>query len=267
MHFAAYSLVGESCEKPLDYYRNNVAKTTCLLEAMIRHQVKRFIFSSSAAVYGEPLDVPIVEDHPCNPINPYGSSKRAVENLLEYCDRAYGLKYVSLRYFNAAGADPSGEIGERHAPETHLIPLVLTAALGLRDGVEIFGVDYPTPDGACLRDYVHVNDLSSAHLLAFDALMSGAVSAVYNLGNSRGYSVREVIEAAKKATGRPIRVVESGRRPGDPAVLIAGADRIRRELGWKPRCEDLERIIETAWKWHQKEALRQKSIGSNQNED
>lgn len=253
MHFAAYSLVGESVENPIDYYRNNFSGTLTLLETMLRFGIKRFIFSSTAAVYGEPETVPISEIHPCVPTNPYGASKLAVERLLSDCDAAYGMKYMSLRYFNAAGADESAEIGERHERETHLIPLVLQAALGQRKHIEIFGTDYKTPDGTCLRDYVHVTDLVSAHLLALSALMEGADSNVFNLGNSKGYSVREVIELSRKITGEPIPALESERRPGDPAVLVADSEKIRRELGWRPRYEDLEKIIESAWRWHQKE--------------
>ena len=254
MHFAAFSLVGESVQNPLKYYRNNMAATAELLVSMIRHNVKRFIFSSTAAVYGEPVDIPITETHPCTPTNPYGKTKIAVEGMLNDCDSAYGLKYISLRYFNAAGADKSGKIGERHRNETHLIPLVLEVAAGRRENIKIFGADYPTPDGTCIRDYIHVSDLSSAHLLALNALLSGGDSAVYNLGNNKGYSVREVIELARKVTGKPILAIEADKRPGDPAVLIASSDKIKEKLGWKPQYEDLEIIIETAWKWHQKEA-------------
>ena len=254
MHFAAFSLVGESVENPLKYYRNNMAATAELLNSMIRHNVKRFIFSSTAAVYGEPVDIPITETHPCTPTNPYGKTKIAVEGMLNDCDSAYGLKYISLRYFNAAGADKSGKIGERHRNETHLIPLVLEVAAGRRENIKIFGADYPTPDGTCIRDYIHVSDLSSAHLLALNALLSGGDSAVYNLGNNKGYSVREVIELARKVTGKPILAIEADKRPGDPAILIASSDKIKEKLGWKPQYEDLEIIIETAWKWHQKEA-------------
>jgi len=250
MHFAAFSLVGDSMQDPLSYYRNNIAGTIELLAAMVRHNVKCFIFSSSAAVYGEPVEIPIKEDHPCNPTNPYGATKVAVEKLLNDCDYAYGLKSVSLRYFNAAGADESGEIGELHEPETHLIPLVLKVASGEKKIIKIFGTDYPTYDGTCIRDYIHVNDLAQAHLLALEALLSGKESSVYNLGNSKGYSVREVIELSEKITGKKIRTVEVERRPGDPAELIAGSDKIREELEWKPGYEDLETIITTAWNWH-----------------
>ncbi len=254
MHFAAFSLVGESVEKPLKYYRNNMAATAELLDSMIRHKVKRFIFSSTAAVYGEPVEIPITENHPCNPTNPYGTSKISVERMLKDCDSAYGLKYISLRYFNASGADESGAIGERHTNETHLIPLILEVANGRRENINIFGTNYPTHDGTCIRDYIHVSDLTQAHLLALEALLSGGKSAVYNLGNNRGYSVREVIELARKVTGKPIPTVEAARRPGDPAILIASSDKIKKTLGWKPKFEDLENIIKTAWVWHQKEA-------------
>ena len=250
MHFAAFSLVGESVKNPLNYYRNNIARTIELLAAMVRNNVKFFIFSSSAAVYGEPVEIPIKEDHVCNPTNPYGATKVAVEKLLNDCDNAYGLKSVSLRYFNAAGADESSEIGERHDPETHLIPLILKAAKGEREDIKIFGTDYPTHDGTCIRDYIHVSDLAQAHLLALEALLSGKESAIYNLGNSRGYSVREVVELVGKVTGKNIRTVEVERRPGDPAELVAASDKIRQELGWKPKYEDLMTIITTAWNWH-----------------
>ncbi|MBW1726406.1 MAG: UDP-glucose 4-epimerase GalE [Deltaproteobacteria bacterium] len=254
MHFAAFSLVGESVENPLKYYRNNMAATAELLDSMIRHNVKRFIFSSTAAVYGEPVEIPITEDHPCDPTNPYGASKIAVERMLKDCDSAYGLKYISLRYFNASGADESGNIGERHHNETHLIPLILEVATGRRENIKIFGTNYPTPDGTCIRDYIHVSDLTRAHLLALETLMSGGDSSVYNLGNNRGYSVREVIELARKVTGKPIPAIEADKRPGDPAVLIASSDKIKEALGWKPKYEDLETIIKTAWVWHWKEA-------------
>ena len=254
MHFAAFSLVGESVEKPLKYYRNNMATTAELLDSMIRHKVKRFIFSSTAAVYGEPVEIPITESHPCNPTNPYGRSKIAVERMLKDCDSAHGLKYISLRYFNASGADESGDIGERHTNETHLIPLILEVANGRRENINIFGTNYPTHDGTCIRDYIHVSDLTQAHLLALEALLSGGKSAVYNLGNNRGYSVREVIELARKLTGKPIPAIEADRRPGDPAILIASSDKIKKKLSWKHKFEDLENIIKTAWIWHQKEA-------------
>ena len=253
MHFAAFSLVGESVQQPLKYYRNNISETVSLLEAMVRNGVLRFIFSSTAAVYGEPEKTPIGEDHPCRPTNPYGTSKLCVEQMLADCDRAHGLKSICLRYFNAAGADASGAIGEMHDPESHLIPLVLKAALA-RTPVKVFGTDYPTPDGTCLRDYVHVTDLAQAHLLALQALLDGAGSRAYNLGNSVGYSVRQVIELAGRVSGQAIETVEEPRRAGDPAILVADAGRIKSELGWTPRYEDLEKIIETAWRWHSRAA-------------
>ena len=251
MHFAACALVGESVINPLKYYRNNLSETTDLLSTMIRHHVKYFIFSSTAAVYGEPVKIPITEDHPKEPTNPYGATKIAVEKMLGYCDAAYGLKYMTLRYFNAAGADESGMIGERHDPETHLIPLVLKAALGEIENIKIFGTNYTTPDGTCIRDYIHVNDLASAHMLSLEALFSGKNSSVYNLGNSNGYSVRELIDTARKVTGRSITALDAERRPGDPAVLVASSEKIKKELGYKPQYEDLETIIRSAWNWHQ----------------
>lgn len=256
MHFAAFSLVGESVSQPLAYYRNNVAHTVELLDAMFRHNVRHFIFSSTAAVYGEPISVPIDEDHPCHPTNPYGETKLAVEQLLADCARAHDLHYVALRYFNAAGADAEGGLGERHEPETHLIPLVLQVAIGERASIQIYGDDYPTPDGTCLRDYVHVSDLTQAHLQALEALLAGAANGAYNLGNSKGYSVREVIDIARKVTGKAIAEQVTGRRPGDPAVLVADSTRIRATLGWQPRYEQLEAIISSAWRWHQDESGR-----------
>lgn len=255
MHFAAYSLVGESVSKPLDYYRNNVAKTVELLAAMVRHNVRYFIFSSTAAVYGEPRAMePLREDAPCQPTNPYGATKLAVERMLADTAIAGNFRYVSLRYFNAAGADPSGRVGERHHPETHLIPLVLQVATGERQAIQIYGTDYPTLDGTCIRDYVHVCDLTQAHLLALEHLLKGGGSAVYNLGNNKGNSVRALVEMARRITRHPIPAVEAERRPGDPAFLVADSGKIRRELGWQPRYEDITTIIETAWAWHRKEA-------------
>ena len=256
MHFAACALVGESVSDPLKYYRNNVSRTVELLQAMQRHQVRRFIFSSSAAVYGEPERQPINEDAPQKPTNPYGASKASVERMLADCDRAFGLKSISLRYFNAAGADPSALIGERHDPETHLIPLVLQAALGQLESVNILGDDYDTPDGTCVRDYVHVNDLAAAHLLALEALMDGAGSDVFNLGNNRGHSVLEVIQTARRVTGRNIPALRAPRRPGDPPSLVADSAKARSQLGWKPRFEDIGDMVQTAWNWHQKDAAR-----------
>jgi UDP-glucose 4-epimerase len=248
MHFAAFSLVGESVQTPLKYYRNNIAETVCLLEAMVRYGIGLFIFSSTAAVYGEPVRSPISEDHPRQPTNPYGASKLCVERILEDCDRAHGLRSICLRYFNAAGADASGLIGEMHNPETHLIPLVLKSALG-QTPIKIFGTDYPTPDGTCIRDYVHVTDLAQAHLLALQALFRGSESCAYNLGNSIGYSVRQVIDLARKVTGRTIQTIEEERRAGDPGTLVADSGKIKGALNWTPRYEDLEKIIATAWNW------------------
>jgi UDP-glucose 4-epimerase len=252
LHFAALSLVGESVAEPSLYYHNNVVRSLSLLEAVREAGVPYFIFSSTAAVYGEPVNVPIEEDHPLVPTNPYGATKLSFEEALRWYGTAYGLKYIILRYFNAAGADPEGELGEDHQPETHLIPLVLQAALGLRPKVTIFGTDYPTPDGTCVRDYIHVTDLAAAHVLALRALEGGLPPGVYNLGNERGYSVREVVEVARRVTSRDFPVVEGDRRPGDPAVLVASSRRIREELGWRPRYGDLETILRTAWEWHRR---------------
>jgi UDP-glucose 4-epimerase len=250
MHFAAHSLVGESVTQPDMYYRNNVVGSLNLLEAMHRAGVEHIIFSSTAAVYGEPLQIPITEDHPAAPTNPYGATKLAVEEMLKWFGQAYGLKYMALRYFNAAGADEAGDIGEDHRPETHLIPLVLKAAQDLLPGIRVFGTDYPTPDGTCVRDYIHITDLAKAHVRALERLLDGGSSDVYNLGNGNGFSVREVIRTAEEVVGRPIPVIEEKRRPGDPAVLVASAYKARRELGWQPRYGDLKTIISTAWKWH-----------------
>jgi UDP-glucose 4-epimerase len=250
MHFAAFSLVGESVKIPLTYYNNNSAKTTRLLMAMARHGVDKFILSSTAAVYGEPKNLPILETEPTEPTNPYGRSKLFIEKVLEDCDAAHGLKYISLRYFNAAGASKDGEIGEDHSPETHLIPLVLQVALRQREYIEIYGTDWDTPDGTCIRDYIHVMDLAEAHISAAQRLMEGGESGVYNLGCQSGYSVREIISIARKITGSPIPAVESARRPGDPARLVASSEKIKSELGWNPRYDDPERIIATAWRWH-----------------
>ncbi len=248
LHFAALSLVGESVEQPERYYRNNVCGTLNLLEAMSEAGVRRLVFSSTAAVYGEPEEVPIPETAPTLPTNPYGGSKLAVDQMIRAVAEARSLAATSLRYFNVAGA--SGRFGEDHQPETHLIPLVLQAASGTRDSIKIFGTDYPTRDGTPIRDYIHVEDLGRAHLLALEAAEPGE-HRVYNLGNGAGFSVREVIEAARRVTGRPIEAIESPRRPGDPAVLVASSDRIRRELGWKPEKPELEAMISDAWKWMQ----------------
>jgi len=249
MHLAASCSVGESVADPHKYYDNNVAAGLGLLAAMRGAGVRLLVFSSSAAVYGEPREVPITEAHPLAPINPYGRTKAILEELLGDFARADGLRHVSLRYFNAAGAAPDGLTGESHDPETHLVAVVLNAALS-GGTVDVFGTDYPTPDGTCLRDYIHVVDLAQAHLLALEGLGRGTAGGAYNLGNGGGYSVREVIETARRVTGREVRVREAPRRAGDPAVLVAGADRIRRELGWAPRIPGLEEIVETAWRWH-----------------
>ncbi|MBI9086955.1 MAG: UDP-glucose 4-epimerase GalE [Desulfobacterales bacterium] len=250
MHFAAFAYVGESVTDPALYYRNNLAAPMVLLDAMRRHGMDRFIFSSTCAIYGEPNRIPIAEDHPQRPINPYGWTKKTVEQILADYGRAYGLKSVSLRYFNAAGADPDGEIGEDHDPETHLIPLVLQTALGQRDTVRIFGDDYPTEDGTCIRDYVHVNDLADAHLLALERLLAGGGGGAYNLGNGRGFSVQEVIHTARRVTGCAIPAEKAPRRPGDPARLIGSSDKFIAECGWRPRFADLESMVTTAWNWH-----------------
>ncbi|WP_338449663.1 UDP-glucose 4-epimerase GalE [Niallia oryzisoli] len=250
MHFAAYSLVGESVAEPMKYYQNNVAATLTLIEAMKKYDVKNFIFSSTAATYGIPDVEIITEETQTNPINPYGRSKLMVEQVLADYARAYGFQYVVLRYFNAAGAYETGEIGEKHHPETHLIPIVLEQLLGERESISVFGSDYDTPDGTCIRDYIHVTDLAKAHILALEALLSGKKStAVYNLGNGLGYSVREVIETCEKATGRSANVIMADRREGDPARLVASSEKIFNELGWKAEFS-LEDIIASAWKWH-----------------
>ncbi|OPZ96165.1 MAG: UDP-glucose 4-epimerase [Planctomycetes bacterium ADurb.Bin412] len=250
VHFAASSLVGESVRQPADYYHNNVVKGLAMLDAMVESDVRRLVFSSTAAVYGEPVEIPIPEEHPTAPTNPYGATKLALEEAMRWYDQAYGLRYATLRYFNAAGADPAGEIGEDHDPETHLIPLALNSAVGLIPHLEVFGADYPTPDGTCVRDYIHVSDLAVAHVLALDALAGGAASSVYNLGNGNGYSVLEVIKAAEEVVGKPINIKYGPRRQGDPAALVAGSRKIMDELGWRPRFADLKTVIETAWRWH-----------------
>jgi len=248
MHFAALIEAGASMKNPAAFFRNNTANALTLLEAMLTHGVKKFVFSSTAALFGNPDRAPIEEDDPLRPTNVYGESKLMVERMLAWLNVVHGLRYASLRYFNAAGAVSSDQ-GEDHRPESHLIPLVLKVAMGQTDHVNVFGADYPTPDGTCVRDYIHVLDLASAHLLALDALERHD-RLIYNLGNGQGFSVREVIEVARKVTGRPITVVESPRRPGDPAILIASAARIRRELNWLPRFPDLETIVASAWRWH-----------------
>jgi UDP-glucose 4-epimerase len=248
-HFASFIQVGESVKEPAKYYANNVVNTLKLLDAMVAHGVGRFVFSSTAAVYGEPAYTPIDEAHPKQPINPYGKTKWMVEQILEDYDRAYGLRSIALRYFNAAGADPEGQLGERHDPETHLIPLVLQAASGRRPHISVFGRDYDTPDGTCIRDYIHVSDLADAHWLALNKLMQGADSAAYNLGNGNGFSVQQVIDTAARVTGRAIPVVDTPRRDGDPARLVADSSAARQALNWQPARFGLESIIEDAWKW------------------
>jgi UDP-glucose-4-epimerase GalE len=249
VHFAALAQVGESVRDPARYYRTNFACTLGLMDLMRRHGVGRFVFSSTCATYGNPTQVPITEDEPQKPINPYGNSKLAVELALRDHARAYGWGVALLRYFNAAGASPDGRDGEDHDPETHLIPLVIQAALGLRPRIDVFGTDYPTPDGTCVRDYVHVDDLADAHLLALERLRSGEELAC-NLGTGRGYSVREVIRAVEEVSGRKVPVQEAARRPGDPPALVASAERARRLLDWTPRYNELRAITQTAWKWH-----------------
>ena len=253
LHFAAFIAVGESVQKPDAYYGNNVRNTLNLLDAMLKANVKRLVFSSTAAVYGEPVSELIAEDHPLSPLSPYAWSKRMIEQILADFDHAYGLKHVCLRYFNAAGADPDGEIGERHQPETHLIPLILHAALGLRDNITIFGTDYPTPDGTCLRDYIHVTDLADAHVKALEHLESGGTSRAFNLGNGNGFSVREIIDVAREVSGKDIPVTESARRPGDSPALVASSKAAREILGWRPQFDDVHDIVRTAWNWHRKD--------------
>lgn len=250
--FAAYSLVGESMENPLKYFNNNVYGTISLLEAMKDYSVKYIVFSSTAATYGEPENIPIVEGDKTFPTNAYGESKLLVEKILKWCDSAYGIKHTILRYFNAAGAHINGKIGEDHSPESHLIPLILQVAQGKREKIMIFGDDYKTEDGTCIRDYIHVSDLASAHSLALQRLMRGEKSAIYNLGNGTGFSVKEVIEVTRKVTGHPIPAQVVERRAGDPVILIASSQKAINELGWNPKFNSLEVIIETAWNWHKR---------------
>jgi UDP-glucose 4-epimerase len=250
LHFSSFIFVGESVTNPQKYYQNNLANSLNLLSVMLKHNVKKLIFSSTAAVYGNPLSDLISEDHPLNPINPYGQSKLMLEKVLSDYDKAYGLKSVVLRYFNASGANANEGIGEWHDPETHLIPLILDTAIGARSSLKVFGTDYPTADGTCVRDYIHVSDLAEAHVLSLEHLLSGGDSATFNLGYGHGFSVKEVIACAAKVTGKKIPVEYETRREGDPAVLVASSNKIRQALNWRPRLDNLERIIESAWHWH-----------------
>ena len=250
IHFAANSLVGESMEKPFEYYNNNVYGMMCLLNVMKENNINKIVFSSTAATYGEPKNIPITEEEETNPTNTYGETKLAMEKMMKWFERGYGIKYVSLRYFNAAGAFECGKIGEDHNPETHLIPLILQVPLGLREKIHIFGDDYSTMDGTCVRDYVHVMDLASAHYLSLKYLRNGNHSETFNLGNGNGYSVKEVIETAEKVTNKPILTEVKGRRVGDPAVLIASSEKAKKELDWTPQFDSLEKIISDAWNWH-----------------
>jgi UDP-glucose 4-epimerase len=252
IHFAAYSLVGESMEKPLEYFHNNVYGTMCLLEIMMEYNVKNIVFSSTAATYGEPTKIPISESNETNPTNAYGESKLMIEKLMKWFDFSYGIKYVSLRYFNASGADSGGQIGEDHDPETHLIPLILQVPLGRREKIYIYGDDYETKDGTCIRDYIHVNDLASAHYLSYLYLKESMNSEIFNLGNGNGYSVLEVLNTCRKITGHSIPSEVKERRSGDPAVLIASSEKARRLLNWQPKNTSLEKIIGDAWNWHVK---------------
>jgi len=252
IHFAAYIEVGESVTDPLKYYNNNVAVTLNLLTAMKEAGVKKVVFSSTAATYGEPENIPILETDRTFPTNPYGETKLSVEKALKWSDGAYGIKHVILRYFNACGAHASGNIGEDHSPESHLIPLIIQAAMGKRDSIKLFGNDYNTPDGTCVRDYIHVSDLAQAHYLALQKLRKGDRSDIYNLGNGKGFSVKEVVEVVRKVTGRNITAVDAPRRPGDPAILVASSEKIKKELNWQPKMNDLETIVSTAWEWHSK---------------
>lgn len=250
IQFAADSLVGESVGDPLKYYNNNVVSTLCLLTKMKEYGVDKIVFSSTAATYGEPMNVPIMETDPTIPTNPYGETKLAVEKALRWCYEAYDIKYTALRYFNAAGAHISGKIGEDHNPESHLIPIILQAALGKRECITIFGDDYNTEDGTCVRDYIHVTDLADAHILALDKMRKDGKSNIYNLGNGNGFSVKEVVEIAREVTGVDIKAELGERRPGDPAILVASSEKAKKELNWQPKYNDLGTIIETAWKWH-----------------
>jgi len=250
MHFAAFISVGESVKQPAKYWDNNTAGVLTLLESIRANDINKFVFSSTAAIFGEPQYVPIDEAHPTNPTNPYGDTKLAVERMLKDYDIAYDFRSVSLRYFNAAGADPENQIGEDHHPEEHLIPLAISAAMGLRPQLKIFGTDYETKDGTCVRDYIHILDLASAHLAAIRHLRNGGESRQYNLGNGQGFTVREVIDTVERVSGKKVPHEEAPRRAGDPAKLIASSDRIRRDWGWSPKYPSLDKIVETAWNWH-----------------
>ena len=264
IHFAAHAYVGESIEQPRKYFDNNVVGTLALLDAVLDAGVDKLVFSSSCATYGVPRQLPIAEDHPQDPINPYGASKLFVENILSWYERAYGLRYTNLRYFNAAGADPDGEIGEDHGPETHLVPLVIAAAQGSNAEIEIFGTDYDTADGTAVRDYVHVCDLAAAHVKALDRLLAGGASASINLGTGRGHSIRDVILAVEAVSRRAVPVIEGGRRPGDPPALIADPRLGQSLLGWKPLKSDLPTIVETAWAWHERQDRAPVGSGARQ---
>ncbi len=252
IHFAANSLVGESMMNPLKYYDNNLCGTKVLLEAMVAHNVRKIVFSSTAATYGEPVNIPILETDPAHPTNTYGETKLAMERMFHWVGKAHGLRYVSLRYFNACGAHKSGKIGEMHQPETHLIPIILQVPLGKRESVSIYGEDYDTRDGTCVRDYIHVTDLAQAHILAVEYLNRGGESDIFNLGNGVGFTVKEVIECARKVTGHPIPAISAPRRAGDPAQLVASSEKANNILGWNPQYDDLETIIASAWNFHRK---------------
>jgi UDP-glucose 4-epimerase len=260
MHFSAYAYVGESVTNPQKYYRNNVSNTINLLDLMIKYGVKKFIFSSTCAIYGIPIQIPIPEDHPQNPVNPYGKTKFMVEEILKDYDKAYGLKYVSFRYFNASGADPECEIGEWHDPETHLIPLAIYNALGITENITVFGTDYPTPDGTCIRDYIHVNDIAKAHILGFKYLMSENKSDFFNLGNSNGFSVKEILDIVSKVSGKKLNIVYGKRREGDPPILVGSSKKTYEILGWKPEFDNISDIIETAYRWHLKNIDKIKKV-------
>ena len=255
IHFAAYAYVGESIVDPGKYYTNNLKNTITLLHHLLKKNIKYFIFSSTCATYGNPKKIPLDESHPLFPINPYGRSKRMIEEILQDFNRAYGLKFVSLRYFNAAGADPDSDTGENHDPETHLIPLALDVAVGKSEAIQVYGTDYNTKDGSCIRDYIHVSDLASAHVLALESMLEGKPGGFFNLGTGHGHSVLEVIEQASKISGKEIPYIVTDRRPGDPPILIASNKKAVNELGWKPKYKDLEDIIHTAWNWHKSMSL------------